>query len=78
MLLQFIAYWNDFLWPLIVLRDPDMYPLSVGLLYLSNTFQTNFRNVAAGAVIATTPIAVLFMFLQQYFIKGLTSGGVKY
>lgn len=77
-LLQFIAYWNDFLWPLIVLRDPDMYPLSVGLLYLSDTFQTNFRNVAAGAVIATTPIAVLFIFLQQYFIKGLTSGGVKY
>lgn len=77
-LLQFIAYWNDFLWPLIVLRDPDMYPLSVGLLYLSDTFQTNFRNVAAGAVIATTPIAVLFILLQQYFIKGLTSGGVKY
>lgn len=77
-LLQFIAYWNDFLWPLIVLRDPDMYPLSVWLLYLSDTFQTNFRNVAAGAVIATTPIAVLFIFLQQYFIKGLTSGGVKY
>lgn len=77
-LLQFIAYWNDFLWPLIVLRDPEMYPLSVGLLYLSNTFQTNFRNVAAGAVIATTPIAVLFMFLQKYFIRGLTAGGVKY
>ena len=58
--------------------DPEMYPLSVGLLYLSNTFQTNFRNVAAGAVIATTPIAVLFMFLQKYFIRGLTAGGVKY
>lgn len=77
-LLQFIGYWNDFLWPLIVLRDPDMYPLSVGLLYLSDSFQTNFRSVAAGAVIATLPIGVLFLFLQQYFIKGLTAGGVKY
>lgn len=77
-LLQFIAYWNNFLWPLIVLRDPNMYPLSVGLLYLNDTFQTNFRNVAAGAVIATTPIAVLFIFLQKYFVRGLTAGGVKY
>lgn len=77
-LLQFIGYWNEFLWPLIVLRDPDLYPLSVGLLYLNDTFQTNFRNVAAGAVIATAPIAVLFLFLQQHFIKGLTAGGVKY
>jgi len=77
-LLQFIAFWNNFLWPLIVLRDPNMYPLSVGLLYLNDSFQTNLRSVAAGAVIATAPIALLFLFLQQYFVKGLTAGGVKY
>lgn len=55
-----------------------MYPLSVGLLYLNDSFQTNLRSVAAGAVIATAPIALLFLFLQQYFVKGLTAGGVKY
>lgn len=77
-LLQFIGFWNNFLWPLIVLQDPQMYPLSVGLLYLNDSFQTNLRSVAAGAVIATAPIAILFLFLQQYFVKGLTAGGVKY
>src|SRR5690606_16096642 len=77
-LFQFLGYWNNFLWPLVVLQDPEMYPLSVGLLYLNNSFQTNFRNVAAGAVIATIPVILLLVFLQRYMVKGLTAGGVKY
>lgn len=77
-LLQFLAFWNNFLWPLVILRNPNLYPLSVGLLYLNNTFQTNFRSVAAGAIIATLPVVALFLFLQQYFVRGLTAGGVKY
>lgn len=77
-LFQFLGYWNNFLWPLVVLQDPEMYPLSVGLLYLNNSFQTNFRNVAAGAVIATIPVILLLAFLQRYMVKGLTAGGVKY
>lgn len=70
----FVGYWNSFLWPLIVLTDTKMYPLSVGLTWLSGTFSTNFRLVAAGAVMAMIPTLIIFLLLQRYFIKGITAG----
>uniref|UniRef100_A0A7C5Y9L8 Carbohydrate ABC transporter permease n=1 Tax=Fervidobacterium nodosum TaxID=2424 RepID=A0A7C5Y9L8_9BACT len=66
----FTAHWNSFLWPLIVLRDQNKYPLQVGLAQLSSVFEANFRNVAAAVVIATVPILVFFYFTQKFFIEG--------
>lgn len=71
---SFVAYWNSFLWPLIILKDTNMYPLSVGLTWLSGTFSTNFRLVAAGAVLAMLPTLLVFVLLQRYFTKGLLTG----
>ncbi len=76
-LFEFVAVWNSFLWPLIVLKSPDKYPLAVGLLYLSGLFAHNTRAVAAGAVLMTLPIIVVFLFTQRYFIRGLTVGAVR-
>jgi len=70
----FVGYWNSFLWPLIILKDTNMYPLSVALTWLSGTFSTNFRIVAAGAVLAMLPTLIVFLALQRYFTKGLISG----
>jgi putative chitobiose transport system permease protein len=70
----FVGYWNSFLWPLIILTNTKMYPLSVGLTWLSGTFSTNFRIVAAGAVLAMLPTLIIFLALQKYFIRGITSG----
>jgi putative chitobiose transport system permease protein len=70
----FVGYWNSFLWPLIILKDVNMYPLSVALTWLSGTFSTNFRIVAAGAVLTMLPTLVVFVALQRYFTKGLISG----
>lgn len=70
----FVGYWNSFLWPLIILKDTNMYPLSVGLTWLSGTFSTNFRIVAAGAVLAMLPTLIVFVAMQRYFTKGLISG----
>lgn len=66
----FTAHWNSFLWPLIVLQDSNKYPLQVGLAQLSSVFEANFRNVAAGIVIAIVPILIFFYFTQQFFIEG--------
>jgi putative chitobiose transport system permease protein len=76
-IIEFSAYWNSFLWPLIVLKSPDKYPLAVGLLYLSGLFAHNTRYVAAGAVMMTLPVIVVFLLLQRHFLRGITIGAVK-
>jgi putative chitobiose transport system permease protein len=76
-IVEFSGYWNSFLWPLIVLKSPDRYPLSVGLLYLSGLFAHNTRYIAAGAVLMTLPMIIVFVLLQRYFLRGITIGAVK-
>jgi len=76
-IIEFTAYWNSFLWPLIVLKSPDRYPLAVGLLYLSGLFAHNTRYIAAGAVIMTVPVIVVFLLLQRYFLRGIVMGAVR-
>lgn len=76
-LLSFIQGWDDFLWPLIVLSDPQKYTLTVGMQYLQSNFGADPRVVAAGTIIALVPILVLFTLMQRQFFKGVESGAVK-
>ncbi|MFJ2866465.1 carbohydrate ABC transporter permease [Kitasatospora sp. NPDC087314] len=73
----FIGAWDDFLWPLIVLNDPQKYTLTVGLQYLNGTFSANPRLIAAGTMIAFLPIVVVFGICQRFFFKGVEEGAVK-
>ncbi len=75
-ILAFVYYWNDFMWPLIIIKDPDKYPLQVALSRLESVFQTNFRYVTAGAVLSMLPILLFFALTQRFFIEG-TKGAVK-
>lgn len=75
--MAFVAAWNDFLWPLIVLSDDTRFTLTVGLQRLRGTFFDDPRLIAAGTIVAVVPIIVFFALLQRYFFKGLESGGVK-
>ncbi|CAL9544595.1 Diacetylchitobiose uptake system permease protein DasC [Actinosynnema sp. ALI-1.44] len=73
----FIGAWDDFLWPLIVLTDPENYTLTVGLQYLNSSFTSNPRVVAAGTMIAFIPIVVVFATLQRFFFRGVEEGAIK-
>jgi len=73
---DFVAHWNTFLWPLIVLQDSSKYPLAAGLEYLQGTFSYNFRFIAAGTVISMLPMIIVFIIFQKHFIKGV-AGAVK-
>ncbi|MEU9860126.1 carbohydrate ABC transporter permease [Streptomyces sp. NPDC047971] len=73
----FIGAWDDFLWPLIVLNDPEHYTLTVGLQYLDGTFTANPRLIAAGTMIAFLPIVAVFAALQRFFFKGVEEGAIK-
>ncbi|MFG2824821.1 carbohydrate ABC transporter permease [Kitasatospora sp. NPDC048365] len=73
----FIGAWDDFLWPLIVLNDPQKYTLTVGLQYLNGTFSANPRLIAAGTMIAFLPIVLVFAVCQRFFFRGVEEGAVK-
>ncbi|MEU1464328.1 carbohydrate ABC transporter permease [Streptomyces sp. NPDC005727] len=73
----FMGAWDDFLWPLVVLSDPDRFTLTIGLNYLHGTFANDERLVAAGTVIAVAPLIALFACLQRYFFRGVGEGAVK-
>ncbi|MDQ0614487.1 multiple sugar transport system permease protein [Microbacterium sp. W4I4] len=72
----FLWHWNDFLWPLVANTKSSMYTLTVGLSSL-NEEQTSLAVTMAGAVITFVPIFIIFIFLQRYFVRGVTMSGIK-
>lgn len=74
---SFIAVWGDFLWPLIIIDQPALFTLPLGVNRLSSTFSLDWRLVAAGAVFSVLPILLFFGFTQKYFIEGALKGAVK-
>lgn len=73
----FMSVWNDFLLPLIVLTDNDMYTLPVALANLAGEHVQDTELMMAGAVLTMLPVMVLFVVLQKYYIAGIMTGGVK-
>lgn len=73
----FQAGWNSFLWPMIILNDPDKATIQMGLQAFSYNHQTDFGPMMAGALIAILPILLLFLALQKYFVQGIAFSGTK-
>lgn len=69
--------WNDFLWPLVVLRTENMFTIPIGLSALLTPYEDNYDMLLSGALMATLPIMVLFFLFQRYFVSGLSAGSVK-
>ena len=74
---QGMQSWNNFLWPMIVIRAQTKITLPVGLQSLMSPYGNNYDLLIAGSCFAIIPILILFVFFQQYFIEGMTAGGVK-
>ena len=73
----FTSQWNNLVWPLVVLNDKDLYTLPLGLALLRSEFQVNYGITSAAAFLSVVPLLVVFLFLQRYFLEGLTVGAVK-
>ena len=73
----FLATWNDFMWPLIVLSDDQKYTLPVALAGLVGEHAQDVELMMAGAVITVLPVLILFLMLQRYYVEGVTEGSVK-
>jgi multiple sugar transport system permease protein len=74
---SFLGSWNDFMWPLIVLTDSDLYTLPVALSALSREHVQDNEMMMAGSVVTVLPVLALFLALQRYYIQGLLMGSVK-
>jgi multiple sugar transport system permease protein len=74
---SFLATWNDFMWPLIVLSDDRRYTLPVALAGLVGEHAQDVELMMAGAVITVLPVLILFLMLQRFFVEGVTEGSVK-
>lgn len=76
-ILSIIGQWNNFVSPLLYLRDTNLQTIAVALLHLEGEYTKNWGQLMAGYTIASIPLVILFIFCMKLFIRGLSSGAVK-
>jgi len=78
-LVTMVSEWNDYIWPLVVINDPKMMTLPVGLTLLMNSDSSSqaWGVLMAGALIVILPVLIVFAALQRYIVAGLTQGAVS-
>jgi len=76
-ILNGMVVWNNFLWPLLVLRSPDKFVLPIGLNTLLTPYGNNYELLIIGSFFSLIPILILFLAFQRFFIDGMTAGAVK-
>ena len=76
-LISFMATWNSFLWPQIILHNSDRFTLPIALNQLVGLYQQQYGTLMAGTLLSILPVVILFLLLQKEFMAGLTAGAVK-
>lgn len=76
-LISFLAYWNEFFWPLIVTTEPSMFVVNLGIASLIGPYDAQYGILLSGALLASLPLIVAFLFFQRQIIEGLTAGAIK-
>jgi multiple sugar transport system permease protein len=76
-LLSFLTNWNDFLWPVYVLFSAENRTLQAGLATLQSANSVRYDLLMAGAVVASIPVLLLYVFAQRYVIEGVSRSGLK-
>lgn len=76
-LFSFMTAWNEFILAATLMDKESMYTAPVGLRFFVGGFQQQWGYFAAGSIIVSIPVVLLFLFLQKYLVSGLTAGGVK-
>jgi len=74
---HFVASWNSYFWPLIMANSDDVRPLQVGLNAFQTAESTDPTLLAAGSLITTIPILILFLFAQRQIVGGIASSGIR-
>jgi len=73
----FLGSWNDFFWPSIVLTDPDLLTLPVGLAHLNDIYWFDYSRLMAGSMIGIVPAILMYMLFQRLITRGVVMSGLK-
>ena len=73
----FVATWNDYLGPLIYLRSQEKKTIQLGLKMFISQYSSDYGLIMAGSVLSLIPVLIMFLLLQQYFVEGVASSGLK-
>jgi ABC-type glycerol-3-phosphate transport system permease component len=76
-ILSFMAHWDAFVWPLMVINRKDMYTLPLGLAFFQSEYLTFWNELMAAALLGMLPTFVLFLFFQRFFVQGVVMSGLK-
>jgi cellobiose transport system permease protein len=76
-LFSFLATWNDFLWPNLILKTPPHFTAQVALLGLNRSYAPDYPTMMAGAILITAPLIILFIFVGRRLVTGVMDGAVK-
>lgn len=75
-IITFLGSWNDFLWPLLILKDRAKLTLPVGLRTLQGAYTSEYGQMMAGAVVAAVPVLILYVLLQRYIVASVATTGL--
>jgi multiple sugar transport system permease protein len=76
-IITFLASWNDFLWPLLILKESELLTLPPGLRMLQGAYTSEYGQMMAGAVITSIPVLILYVLLQRYIVESVQTTGLK-
>ncbi len=75
--MTFVGQWNNYIWPLVILKDDALYTVTIGLAHLESQMNFPYGELMAGYTLASVPLVLLFLFTMRLFIRGLASGAIK-
>ncbi len=75
--ITFLASWNDFLWPLLVLQDRNLLTLAPGLSLLKGAYTSEYGQMMAGSVIVAAPVLLIYLLLQRFIVASVATTGLK-
>ncbi|NQX26689.1 carbohydrate ABC transporter permease [Microbacteriaceae bacterium VKM Ac-2854] len=75
--MSLLSSWNDFAWPLIALKENQLFTLPIGLLYLQGQFGSDYGATMAFALVNVVPMVLLFLIFQRYFVQGFARSGIR-
>lgn len=76
-ILNFMNTWNDFMWPMVILKDSSKFTIQLALNNLNDMYVQDYSLVMTGTFLATLPLMIVFFLFSRQFISGLTAGSVK-
>lgn len=76
-ILDFVAHWNDFMWPMLVVTGEDMRTIQLAIQTFFGSKPIHYGAIMASLTISAVPMLLMFVFLQKYYVEGIASTGIK-